>query len=116
MTDKYILAIDLGASGPKVALFSTNGEMLGSEFEEVRLQLFDNGGAEQSPDEWWGASDTAVKRLLARADVHRRAGLSRRDEADFGDRRAGQERNRANPRTARVGRSALCGRVRVRFD
>ncbi|HSQ40356.1 MAG TPA: FGGY family carbohydrate kinase, partial [Anaerolineales bacterium] len=66
MADKYILAIDLGTSGPKVALFSTHGELLGSEFEETRLLLFDNGGAEQSPAEWWEAIDKAVKRLLAR--------------------------------------------------
>ncbi|MFZ5904691.1 MAG: xylulokinase [Chloroflexota bacterium] len=64
--DKYILAIDLGTSGPKVALFSAQGEMLGSEFEEVRLLLFENGGAEQSPDEWWEAIDKAAQRLLAR--------------------------------------------------
>lgn len=69
MSEKYILAIDLGTSGPKVALFSTRGELLGSEFEEVRLQLFDDGGAEQSPDEWWEAIDKAAKRLLARGLV-----------------------------------------------
>ena len=60
----HILAIDLGTSGPKVALFSTQGEMIGSEFEETRLLLFPGGGAEQSPDNWWRAIDTAVKRLL----------------------------------------------------
>jgi xylulokinase len=64
--EKYILAIDLGTSGPKVALFSSQGEMLGSEFEETRLLLFPDGGAEQSPDEWWDAIQKAVKRLLAR--------------------------------------------------
>ena len=30
MADKFILSIDLGTSGPKVALFSTQGELLGS--------------------------------------------------------------------------------------
>jgi xylulokinase len=64
--EKYILAIDLGTSGPKVALFSSQGEMLGSEFEETKLLLFPNGGAEQSPDDWWKAIQTAVKRLLAK--------------------------------------------------
>ena len=63
---KYILAIDLGTSGPKVALFSSQGEMLGSEFEETNLLLFPDGGAEQSPHEWWDAIQKAVKRLLAR--------------------------------------------------
>jgi len=67
--EKYILAIDLGTSGPKVALFSSQGEMLGSEFEATQLMLFPNGGAEQSPDDWWDAIQKAVKRLLARGLV-----------------------------------------------
>ena len=64
--DKYILAIDLGTSGPKVALFSTQGELIGSEFEETKVVLFPNGGAEQSTEDWWNAIETAGKRLLAK--------------------------------------------------
>jgi len=64
--EKYILAIDLGTSGPKVALVSAQGEILGSEFEETKLLLFSNGGAEQSPDDWWNAIQKAVKRLLGK--------------------------------------------------
>lgn len=64
--DKYILAIDLGTSGPKVALFSTQGELIGSEFEETKVMLLPDGGAEQSPEDWWNAIQTAGKRLLAR--------------------------------------------------
>ncbi len=67
--DKFILAIDLGTSGPKVALFSTQGEMVGSEFEETQLILLPDGGAEQSPDAWWQAIQKAVRRLLARGLV-----------------------------------------------
>lgn len=58
------LAIDLGTSGPKVALVSTQGEILGCEFEPVSLDLLPNGGAEQRPDEWWRAIVTAALRLL----------------------------------------------------
>lgn len=65
-SDQYVLAIDLGTSGPKVALFSAQGDFVGSEFEETRVILLPEGGAEQSPEEWWTAIDTAVKRLLAR--------------------------------------------------
>jgi xylulokinase len=61
---KYILAIDLGTSGPKVALFSLQGELMGSEFQENQVLLLPEGGAEQSPDEWWQAINAAVKRLL----------------------------------------------------
>lgn len=64
--EKFILAIDLGTSGPKVALFSTQGELVGSEFEETKLILLPDGGAEQLPGDWWGAIDKAAKRLLAR--------------------------------------------------
>ncbi len=64
--EKYILAIDLGTSGPKVALFNSQGDMLGSEFEETKLILLPDGGAEQSPSDWWDAIDAAAKRLLAR--------------------------------------------------
>jgi len=63
---QYILAIDLGTSGPKVALATVGGEILGSEFEETQLILLPNGGAEQSTDDWWQAIDKAVKRLLGR--------------------------------------------------
>ncbi|MDO8753033.1 MAG: FGGY family carbohydrate kinase, partial [Anaerolineales bacterium] len=68
-TDKFILAIDLGTSGPKVAIFSTQGELIGSEFEETPVLLPPAGGAEQSPDDWWNAIETAGKRLLARGLV-----------------------------------------------
>src|SRR3990170_4337534 len=64
--EKFILAIDLGTSGPKVALFSTQGELVGSEFEETRLILLPDGGAEQSPAEWWEAINKAARRLLAK--------------------------------------------------
>jgi xylulokinase len=67
--DKYILAIDLGTSGPKVALVSVQGELIGSEFEETQLLLLPEGGAEQSPTEWWQTITKAVKRLLGRGLV-----------------------------------------------
>lgn len=67
--NNYILAIDLGTSGPKVALVSTRGELVGSEFEETNLVLLPEGGAEQSTAEWWQAITTAVKRLLGRGYI-----------------------------------------------
>jgi len=66
---KYVLAIDLGTSGPKVALVSTDCEVAASDFEKTGLNLFDNGGAEQDPAEWWTAIITASKRLLAGGTV-----------------------------------------------
>jgi xylulokinase len=74
--DKFILAIDLGTSGPKVALFSTQGELVGSEFEEIQLILLPDGGAEQSPGEWWQAIRKAATRLLGRGIVRNDAILA----------------------------------------
>lgn len=64
--NKHILAIDLGTSGPKVALVSIDGEIAAHEFEKTDLLLFPNGGAEQNPDDWWRAIKSATRRLLNR--------------------------------------------------
>ena len=65
-SSKYILAIDLGTGGPKVALASTEGDIIGHEFEKTELLLLPNGGVEQDPADWWRAIATAAKRLLGR--------------------------------------------------
>jgi len=62
--EKLILAVDLGTSGMKVALITVSGRVLGWETESVRLILTQDGGAEQSPDEWWGAFLSAAGRLI----------------------------------------------------
>jgi xylulokinase len=66
---KYILAIDLGTSGPKVALVSSQGEVIACEVEVTQLFLLPHGGAEQNPDEWWEAIKKATRRLLDRQAV-----------------------------------------------
>jgi len=67
----YILAIDLGTSALKVALVSTAGQVLGLETEAVHLNLLPGGGAEQDPQEWWGAVKKTAARLLAKGLVPR---------------------------------------------
>ncbi|MGY2875889.1 xylulokinase [Marmoricola sp. URHA0025 HA25] len=62
----YVLGVDLGTGGPKVALATTDGAILGHEAEHVELILLPGGGAEQDPDEWWRAIVTATRRLLGR--------------------------------------------------
>jgi xylulokinase len=68
---RFVLAVDLGTSGPKVALVSDRGELVGQEFESVELLLRPGGGAEQSAERWWDATIGAAKRLLARGLVPR---------------------------------------------
>ena len=62
--DKYILAIDLGTSGPKSALVSTRGKVIDFEFENIELLIRPNGGAEQDPNQWWQAIIATAKRVL----------------------------------------------------
>ncbi|HET9934409.1 MAG TPA: FGGY-family carbohydrate kinase [Polyangiaceae bacterium] len=68
MPTRHVLAWDLGTSGAKVGIVAPSGVVLGTEFEPVGLSL-SNGGAEQSPDEWWKALVLATRRLLAREMV-----------------------------------------------
>jgi xylulokinase len=63
---EHILTVDLGTSGPKVALFTPAGEFVDGEFEPVELQLSPGGGAQQRPADWWSGIVTATRRLLAR--------------------------------------------------
>jgi len=67
---KYVLAIDHGTSGMKPAIVSTNGKIIGSEFEPTPLYLSAGGGAEQNPSEWWDAFLKAAKRLIDKRLVH----------------------------------------------
>jgi len=66
---KFVLALDLGTSGPKAALISMHGEVVDYEFEPVELLLLPKGGAEQRPLDWWQAIMRASKKVLAKNKV-----------------------------------------------
>jgi xylulokinase len=66
---EHILTVDLGTSGPKVALFTPAGEFVDGEFEPVELLLSPGGGAEQRPADWWSGIVAGTRRLLERAPV-----------------------------------------------
>jgi xylulokinase len=67
-SSRFILAVDLGTSGAKVALIGIDGRVAAWEFEPVELLVLPGGGAEQRPDDWWRALVTATRRLLARPE------------------------------------------------
>jgi xylulokinase len=68
---RFILAIDLGTSGPKIALVGDDGSLVGGEFEPTDLILSPGGGAEQDPRQWWDAITAAGKRTVAaKPDAH----------------------------------------------
>ncbi len=69
MTDappaSLVIGVDLGTGGPKVALASARGELLGLESATVGTRILPGGGAEQDPDDWWRAITGCAGRLLA---------------------------------------------------
>jgi xylulokinase len=63
---RYVLGVDLGTGGPKVAVAEVSGALLGHEAERVAARFLPGGGAEQDPDDWWRAIAAATTRLLDR--------------------------------------------------
>lgn len=63
LASELVLAIDLGTSGPKVALVACDGEMIACTSEPSELHLLPDGGAEQDPEQWWHAIIAATRRL-----------------------------------------------------
>ncbi len=68
---KYVLAIDLGGGGPKVALVSRQGEFVAKARRVIRTDYLPDGGVEQDPEEWWQTITSAVHEVLATASVNR---------------------------------------------
>ena len=73
MPEKYILTVDLGTSGPKVVLFTTQGDVVDNDFASTGYTLLPGGGAEQDPYEWWAAIKTAILNVLNRNQSERKS-------------------------------------------
>jgi xylulokinase len=67
--DTYVLAVDLGTGGPKVAVISAEGRFAAHAFENVGIVLGEDGAAEQVPEDWWSAIVTAARRAIAECGV-----------------------------------------------
>lgn len=67
--EHYILAIDLGTSGPKSAIVSTSGNVVDVAFEQTPVQLLPHGGAEQDPALWWKAIISTSRQVLDKHPV-----------------------------------------------
>lgn len=60
-----VLAIDLGTGGPKVALVSLAGDIVGSEHARVEPRVGADGSGVQDPERWWDAVVDGTKALTA---------------------------------------------------
>jgi xylulokinase len=67
--ETFVLAVDLGTGGPKVAVISGTGRIVGHAFEKVGIQLGEDGSAEQRPDDWWVAITRSAQRAMVDSGV-----------------------------------------------
>ena len=73
---KYLLAHDLGTSGNKVTMFSTDGKLITSCVESYGCHYFNDNWAEQDPADWWRAVAGSTKRILEKIDPKDVVGVS----------------------------------------
>ncbi|HEY1653259.1 MAG TPA: FGGY-family carbohydrate kinase [Acidimicrobiales bacterium] len=65
----YVLAVDLGTGGPKVAVVAATGRIVAHAFEAVGITLTEDGGAEQSAEAWWSAVTACARTALSESGV-----------------------------------------------
>lgn len=66
---EYLLGVDIGTSGTKTVLFNTEGAVVASATVEYPLYQPQNGWAEQDPADWWNATVSTLKTVVAQSGV-----------------------------------------------
>lgn len=73
---EYLIAHDLGTSGNKATLFTTEGELVKSITYSYNTKFYNGNWAEQNPEDWWRAVCTTNHQLLDKIDKKQVKGLS----------------------------------------
>ncbi|PRY00608.1 FGGY-family carbohydrate kinase [Allonocardiopsis opalescens] len=71
-----LLAIDLGTEGARVAVYASDGTLLGAGDAGYRTDFPRPGWAEQDPESWWRATVSATRAALAAAGRPAVAGVA----------------------------------------
>ncbi len=61
---RWILAVDLGNGGPKVAVVELDGNVVGTAARPVRVDIKLDGTATQDADEWWTGIVAATREVV----------------------------------------------------
>ena len=69
MMKSYLLGIDIGTSGCKVAVFDKEGKVLAAANGDYPVYYPQEGWAEQNPEEWWSAVCRATKETVQKAGI-----------------------------------------------
>jgi len=67
--EQFVLAVDQGTGGPKVALVSLAGAIAWKDHAPVATTLLPAGGAVQDAEEWWRLISDATRRALGSGAV-----------------------------------------------
>ncbi len=65
----YLLGIDIGTSGTKTVLFDEKGNTVVSATREYPMYQPNIGWAEQDPGDWWEATYTTIREVIAKSGV-----------------------------------------------
>lgn len=71
-----LLSIDLGTEGARVGAFDETGDLLAEASHGYPTTFPRPGWAEQDPRDWWSATVTAVRDVLAHDDVRARGSVA----------------------------------------
>lgn len=65
------MAYDVGTTGIKTCIFEIDKDfkILASATESYKLYVYDDGGAEQDPDEWWAAMCSTTRVVLEKSGI-----------------------------------------------
>ena len=74
--EQFLIAHDLGTSGDKATLFTTEGRQVRSYTASYDVHFFHGNYAEQDPENWWDAVCEATKAVLEGEDASRVAAMS----------------------------------------
>lgn len=73
---KYLLAHDLGTSGDKVTLFTTEGALVKSCVKSYPVHWYNDVWAEQDPEDWFGAVCESTREIVQDIDPRDILGVS----------------------------------------
>ena len=67
----YVIAYDVGTTGMKTCLFEIDKTIrpVTNAYGAYNLYMVGDGGAEQDPNEWWGAMCSTTKELFSKTDI-----------------------------------------------
>ena len=74
--EQFLISHDLGTSGDKATLFTTDGRLIRSYTASYDVHFFNGNYAEQDPENWWDAVCEATRAVLEGEDENKVAAMS----------------------------------------